>query len=159
MIEHVWSVLCQRAILDRNTSSVSLIDIIEEFQIQDPVPPIEEGKTLTLSIPITLISLWNRNPEDLPIIAQARVLLSVPTREVVKEISTYSVDLSEKLRLRAFINIPVLQFWGSGIYRFVIQLQDGEKENWKEVASVPLKIVMQPAQEIALPETSKNTPL
>jgi hypothetical protein len=142
MIEHVWSVLCSRAILDRDTNSVSLIDIVEEITIQGPVLPSEEGGTSAFTITMALVSLWRRDPEDQPTKGQARVLLFAPNGEPLKEFSVYSIDLSEKLRMRAFGNIPVFPFRGPGSYHFSIQLQDEREEEWKEVASIPLRLIV-----------------
>ncbi len=156
MIDHVWSILCSRAIIDLRTNNISLIDIVEEIMV--PVPPtyITERKPLPLALAITVVSLWRRELDDQPTKGRGRVRLLMPHQNEAKQISVYEIDLSEKLRTRAYGDIPGIPFMGPGTYRFIIQLQNEREDEWKEVASIPLRVTMQAAKEPTPLDTGKD---
>jgi hypothetical protein len=151
MIEHIWSVLCAHSIIDRETNNVSLIEVVEEVTVQAPIPPGPEGKPPLLTITPTIVTLWRREPEDQPTKGRGRMLILAPYQNKPKQISVYEIDLSEKLRLRLYGTLPGIPFRGPGTYRFVIQLQDEGEQEWKEVTSIPLRIVMRAAETPSLP--------
>jgi hypothetical protein len=160
MIVHNFSVLCSRKIIDHETNSISLIDIVEEFTIQSPLPPMPEGQgsALILPTPLNLFTLWTREPDDRPTKGQGRVCLLTPHQDAPKQISVYEIDLSDKLRMRAYGTIPGIPFRGPGTYRFIVQLRDEGEEEWKDVALAPLRIVTQATEKNVLPEAEKETP-
>ena len=61
MIDHVWTVLCSHAVIDRDSNSVSLLDVIEQLNIGDEPSP--EGRIISS---LDLMTLWAREDIDRP---------------------------------------------------------------------------------------------
>jgi hypothetical protein len=58
MIDHVWTILCSRAVIDRDTNNMSLLEVIEQLTLGDASPPVE-GEGLA-PIQLELVTLWTR---------------------------------------------------------------------------------------------------
>jgi hypothetical protein len=76
MIRHVFSVLCQRLLVDPATGVFSLVDCVERILL--PPVNVEPGKTLLVPVGMRILSLWTRDPTDEPSAARARLTLQTP---------------------------------------------------------------------------------
>ena len=67
MINHIWSVLCQRSVIDSKSNNISLIDIFEKLEVNLSVP-VSEGKNKVkkINVPVNyeIVSLWTYDKED-----------------------------------------------------------------------------------------------
>ena len=71
MIRHVWSVLCEKSIIDRDTNNISL-DVLERVAMT--LQGSREDRVL-VPTPIRLVSLWQHDGESSePGRARVRVL-------------------------------------------------------------------------------------
>ena len=137
MIEHVWTVLCRRAVVDSETNSMSLFDSVEvlQFGIAQPADaPAPEG----LPVELELVTLWIRSDRTVPEHSRCRVAVQFPDNSERQVGETVEIDLREFERLRSRVHFSGIPFSGSGRYRFLVQLQDGD--NWTTVARTPLDI-------------------
>ena len=62
MAEHLWSVLCGRAVIDKYTSTLSIFDVREAITVGVPE---EAPQPIIVPIPITMASLWLRSETDI----------------------------------------------------------------------------------------------
>ena len=137
MIEHVWTVLCRRSVVDSDTNSISLIESVESIQFGLDKPkdaPTPAGLPLELE----LVTLWIRSDRRVPEHSQYRVFVQLPDESEREAGESVIIDLREFERLRARVRFDGIPFVGPGRYRFVVQLQEGEA--WTTVARVPLDI-------------------
>jgi hypothetical protein len=135
VVRHAWSVLCDRAFIDRDTNNVS-VDAIE--QLNFPLPEIPKGaRGLLLPYPVELVSLWYRLPTDKPAKQRARLRLEDPQHQGVG-LSEMEVDLTTATRHRTRVRMPLVPVTGPGVYYFVVEQERGD--GWKEVARVPLEV-------------------
>lgn len=130
MINHVWSVLCSGSVIDFETNSVSIHEVIEQIQINDE--PQDGG---VLPIPLEIISLWERTMLDTPAEGYERVLFETPSGKS-KVASEAKIDLSVAKRHRQRVKFPGLMVSESGRYYFKVELRTGDE--WQQVAAVPL---------------------
>jgi hypothetical protein len=141
MAHHVWSVLCARALLDRATNSVTLVDALERIEVSASDPDNLVGK-LTLSQPFVLVSLWTRADPSVPETARARFTVVVPTGEQASQ-NELALNLEQHPRTRTFLNFPAFPMKGPGTY--VINVECLYENEWQFVASVPLEIAIDTA--------------
>lgn len=139
MIEHVWTVLCARSIIDQSSNNISLLDIIEQINVQ--APPLQEGQEGMLPIHGELVTLWTRSAENQPCRGDARVRLVGPSGTTMHE-KDYSVDLMVSERTRTKINIPVLAVRELGRHHFSVLLRNENDTEWHPVATVPFVITL-----------------
>jgi hypothetical protein len=140
MIDHVWTVLCSRAVIDKNSNNVSIQNVIEQITIQGEPQP-EQG----IDIAFEVVSLWSRSDSDVPSHGQARLTFLSPSGRRTGLVE-FELDLSEYERLRTrrvFQGLPVTE---PGRHTWLMELRNEGEEGWQEVASVPLKIVFMPTE-------------
>jgi len=133
MIDHVWSVLCLKSIIDNESNNISLVDVIEKLEITGP-----SGEGLA-PIQMEVVTLWTRHDLSQPSRAGARLRLVGPDNNQIDEPISYDVDLTTFFRTRHRVRMGGLPIRGSGLYRFLVELE--ENGNWREVAKVPLEVV------------------
>lgn len=137
MIEHVWTVLCRRSVVDRETNSISLIESVEAIQF-GVVQPTGAPAPTGLPIDLELVTLWIRSDRAVPENSRYRVVIQLPDQTEREVGETVSVDLRQFERLRSRVNFNGIPFSGPGRYRFLVQLEDGATRT--TVARVPLDI-------------------
>jgi hypothetical protein len=151
----IWAILCERAVIDRDTNNASLFNVIEEMQIPAQ-PPLDLSQ---MNIPtgifpamFELMVLWVRSNLEIPERGRGRVLLIVPgATDATGPGGTdalqqgFEVDLTQFLRVRTRLRFPGLPAGDTGIYRFVVQGKAGDSE-WATMFELPIRVLIQ-AQE------------
>lgn len=137
MLEHIWSVLCSRSVIDSETNNVSIQDVIEQITIK--AEPTENG---FLPFPLELITLWGRRDINKPSMGSERVAFVTPSgkNEIISEAE---IDLTNVERHRQRVRFPGLPVSESGRYYFKVEVRSGNNE-WKQVSAIPLQVVFQP---------------
>lgn len=130
MINHKFSLLCSRAVVDENSKSISIFDIIEQINVFAEIDQI-----VHLPLHCEIFSLWIRNNIDTPEQGISRVSLKDPNGISKKHVEV-SIDLTKSIFFRSIIRIAGMELRGPGIYNFIIELKQND-EQWKEVSSVP----------------------
>jgi hypothetical protein len=143
MLEHVWSVLCSRSVIDYETNNVSIQDIIEQITIN--AEPVGNG---FLPFPLELITLWGREESDKPEKGIERISFVTPSGKT-DVVSDAEIDLTSVERHRQRVKFPGLPISESGKYYFKVEMKNGDTE-WQQVSSIPLKIVFQPIKESSI---------
>lgn len=142
MVEHIWSVLCSRAVIDRDTNNATLIDVVEQIVING-IPQEPGSPALILPAMMNLVSLWRREDADRPVQALGRVRLRSPGGDVIKDF-TFPIDLQKAPRSRINGKIAGLPVPMAGTYRFLVEWRENEDSDWQQVASIPLEVVFKP---------------
>ena len=146
MAKHGWSILCSRSIVDSATNQVSLIDAVDQFEIN--TPEIDEmlqealssgNQGLLIPAQLTLATWWYRAEKETPERASARLRMLNPGDQVVVE-QPFAVPLETSSVHRTFFAVPALKFSGYGRYQFLIEQQLDTESGWLEVARLPLDV-------------------
>ena len=140
MINHVWSLLCQHTLTDKDTNIVSIQCILEQVVIfASPIP----GGVLPIHAELT--SLWVRGKINDPESGQYRVTFSTPSDKTTI-VAEPPIDLSKVERLRSRIIFEQLPIEEEGRHLFIVELKkNGE---WLVVANIPLLILFSAHEEI-----------
>ncbi len=135
MIDHVWSVLCRRSSIDRETNNISLFDVVEQLQLF-------EGSEVPSSVagPFEIVSLWTRSAE--PTRGEAQISLRGPSGRLLIPPLLQEIDLREARRLRARQRLSLIPIEGSGVHVFSIERRLHGRERWDEVATIPVDVVL-----------------
>ncbi len=149
MAEHVWSVLCHRACIDKSTNLISLLEVTERVNVQADMAKADaapEGTRLLAPAQMHLASWWKRSQSEEPEAITTRLtIFDVDGGEFSS--NEIPVPLDEHESYRAITAISVVPIdRGPGTMHLVVSKQDGE--DWIEVARLPLEIgfVGAPAQ-------------
>ena len=141
MIQHVWSVLSSRSVIDQDNNNVSLQNVLEQLVILQELKP--RGRIMC---PMQLTTLWCRVDNDVSAEGRARVTLVSPTGEEFGS-AEYAVDLSIAPRHRQRTNFDFLPVDMLGRYVFIVE-QQAEDAQWQSEAVIPLQ-VLQKLEETA----------
>lgn len=137
MITHVWSVLCERSILDSYTNNVMLL-VLEQLRVVAGVPQGHKGKFI-LPINAQMVSLWTRDPAVDDTVLEYRMRINDPGGKLVaKDVGTADFENASRLRTTAGIEGIPFKENENGIYTFVIDYK--HKGKWKNVANVPFEL-------------------
>lgn len=144
MARLLWSILCERAIVEeRPRGLISLIDVLEEVRL--PPPPNEDWKAKRMWVPVkmTLVNYWCRTKENVAEKVEARVRMIGPSKKVLAT-NTLDVDLQTNTRMRTLFVAPVFPFDGAGEYSFLTQVKAGTRWTNASRCSFRVKFVEQP---------------
>jgi hypothetical protein len=140
MIDHVWTVLCSRVVIDKNSNNVSIQNVIEQITIQGEPQPEQ-----VIDIAYEVVSLWTRSDPDVPSRGQARLTFFIPSGRQAGSVEV-ELDLSEYERLRTrrvFQGLPAVE---PGRHTWLVELRDEGEDDWQKVASIPIKVVFVPVE-------------
>jgi hypothetical protein len=140
MINHIWTIICEKSIIDQETNNISLYNVLEQITITRPADIAEERPGI-IPIKHEVVTLWMREQIDQPIRAMARMKLESQSGQVWPA-NEFEVDLSEHVRMRTILRSDQLLFDTPGIYHFQIEIQKPD-EHWENVGKIPLQIVIQ----------------
>jgi hypothetical protein len=145
MIEHILSVVCDKASIDKDTNSVSIFNIIEQVTLVTAKEP-SDANQVSGSIDFELLSMWTRGMTDVPEKGQARVSFIDPNGKKGKEIEV-TIDLMDHFFYRTRIMANQVALSGPGKYRFEIEVKEDKAPQWRNVTSIPLLVLSQVASE------------
>lgn len=141
MIDHVWTVVCSRAVIDRESNNVSLQNIIEQINIKgEPIPDT------AVAIQLEVVTLWARANTDGPSRGSTHLTLLSPSGKALGSFES-EVDLSEYQRFRTRTHFQALPVTESGRYNFRVELQNEGESEWHQVAMVPVEIAFHAARD------------
>lgn len=138
MIRHIWTVICSRAVIDKESNNVSLFDVLEEARLRTAESDTEKP-VIPFPIAIAWVTTWQREPIENPTHSRGKDIILSPTGEVLVE-NEYPIDLSKFKRVRAKRNVANFPVSESGMYRFRTQIWNEEKNVWEAVSDIPLDI-------------------
>lgn len=153
MAEHIFSVLCEKGLLDKFTNSVCIFGVLDNISIRHPEGNAPEIGS-TLGFQGTVVSLWVREKSDVPESPQMRLVLLPPDGKRVMSPITLEINLGVKARTRTFLSFNNVVYRGAGEYRFLVEQQRGEGE-WEKAASLPFTVELTP---VSPPDEASGTP-
>jgi hypothetical protein len=139
MAEHVWTILCYRASIDKDEGNVSLLHVIEELRFAEEEGPIREAMkkegASAISTDMQLVSWFVRSDFKQPEEAQARMAILLPDG-TKSDPALIPLNLTKSTGFRWRIYLPALPFVGFGYYWFIIEVLQGKR--WKFCTRIPL---------------------
>lgn len=139
MPTHLWSVLCSKSVIDKDSQQVSLFDVIETIAVKLAEPPPHPPQTGVVPFHTELVTLWRRSDPDLAETATCRCEIVTPAGKSIAS-STMQMDFS-KTRFRTTFKADALPIEGSGTYLFNVAVQTSA-DKWQTVASLPLEVTV-----------------
>ena len=149
MARHLWSVLCDQSVVDKDDNQVSLISVTErltfhqtpeEYEQLDEALQEAQGQDKGVLVPVNLhlVSMWIRSDPE--------VSESVPLRYRVTASDGWrfpdvegEIDLQSSDGFRARWKLTTFLFRGFGRYWISIQHKPGKA--WQTAARIPLEVV------------------
>lgn len=140
MMRHVWTVYCRQVITDKDTGTVSALQLLDGVQVsvQSNLPSSDR---ITIQMDSVLMTVWARRIWDTPVVSRMRVRMMAPDGdELSRNISEVDLRDTTMHRLMGRSNVFVVK--GSGMYEWVIEREasDDEMGSWIEQARIPISV-------------------
>ncbi len=137
-MKNVWSVMCVKSSIDRNTNSLSLFDTLEEIDVsyQGDIK-MEQKKTVPISFEV--ISLWF--DEAIKEEQKFNMLIESydPAGQLMSSFAKDHIIETGKKRLRTVTRINGLNVTTAGIYHLRVKYRFGENI-YIEVSDIPFDV-------------------
>lgn len=141
MIKHIWSVLCQKTIVDSDTNNISLVDILEQLtanvNIKDPK---NELKEINVPINFEVVSFWLKDSAEKVVKANLEIEIIDPEGKVLKKFPQTLEFPPNIRRLRSRLRILGFVLTVSGNYVFKVKIKDEKRKEYQDVAELPLEV-------------------
>lgn len=134
MIEHVWSVLCSDAFIDKETNRASL-STMEAATVGGKLEA-PDGKRVLVPMRIILVSMWFDREGGSPF--EYRVVTVAPDGTSDDHDIVVGNFLPNVRRIRTTLNFPGVLYCGEGYYYYRVKLRVGDE--WVAKAEVPLEV-------------------
>ena len=146
MIEHVWTVVCSKSVIDSQSNVISLLEVLEQINITGPSVNLPAGTAGYIPISFDVVSLWTREDENHPCRGLARINLIEPSGEILSSLE-HDVDLRTNKGLRNITRIQGLPFRKLGRHWLQVQIRLEGQNNWQDKIKIPLDILqIEPAK-------------
>lgn len=143
MLNHVWSVLCRRAIIDSSTNNLTISDVLEELTIDIKVEKQNADKMKQINLPLEfeIVSMWKK--EDVVtthLKADCEIEVLSPEGKQMKTF-TQLVDMPSGMkRLRTILKVMGFVVEGSGEYLLKVSVKEEGHKTFKAVSELPLVV-------------------
>lgn len=132
-MKHLWSIICNRLIIDEQTNNATIIDILEEIKIKKEF--LQNRKELPFFF--NFVSLWFVEDED-EYEKETNVIIEFydPNNNKLNDFNFSFALPQRKKRIRTNVKFDRFILNGSGTYRIKV------KQDNTEVAEIPLEIII-----------------
>ena len=136
MADVAWSIICRRAIIDKRTNHLSMIDALDGLNFQMTDNEKSDDTWTAVPVELALVILYRRSDMNEPEEVNSRLFIEGPSNQRFPTIIDGHIDLKASHQSRSITEFLELPFQESGIYWFIVELeQDGE---WVEATRAQL---------------------
>lgn len=152
-IKHIWSVLCDSSVVDRETNNISLQKILEKLDVgigTKPGAPQELPEKINIPFNFEIVTLWAR--EDFEDKKERKVDVKIetidPKGHKLAEINNGFTMTSEFRRMRGRTKSANILLTSPGRYLFRISGREVPNGDYEMVSELPLEVEIK-KEEIA----------
>ena len=144
MIEHIWSILCRKSVIDPESNNVSLTDVLEQLTatIHDikPLKDKPKGQPIIIPVETELVTLWQQDEERANEITTMFEFRDSEDRLLLSSVPHTASFNTAGRRFRMRNTIKGLPLTKNGIYHFEIKLMNEKTGKFETRAKVPLEV-------------------
>jgi len=139
MIEHGWTIFCERTIVDRETNLVSLLNILDQLRMEGP--PLPKGENAVLPVNFEIVTLWQRQDKAKPERGVMKMSVHDSDGKLVGKPHELDLDLSGNPRFRTTVKVNGLACTGPGDYQVRIEFREDGVADWRLATTAILQIL------------------
>ncbi len=143
-IKHVWSLLCEKSIVNQDDNIISLISILEEVNtvITPTNPNASRPEKINIPFNFEIVSYWTKDLSD-EVKMQVKTDVFDPNNKELSSIINESIFPKDQQKLRARLKVQGLPVTINGNYYIRISIKTETEKDYKLVAELPLSIKLQ----------------
>lgn len=134
-----WTIICERAIIEEQTKTVSLMSMVENITL--PLPPADFAKQVPpplVPFRFYVVLQFARSKPGIGERAPGRVLMIAPNEKQFGE-SEFVVDLTATPRARVILQTIGFPLMGAGLYRSLVQMK--VRTQWRKAGQAEFGVV------------------
>jgi hypothetical protein len=139
-IEHIWSVMSQKSIVDMNTNNLSILDILERINVVlNSSDKFNDKNPATIPFLFEVISYWRKSDAvgNKEINGESKICIYSPTKHQLSDFSIKFQIPKDKKFYRTIIKFNAFKITEEGEYRVEI-LQKVNNGEHIVVANLPV---------------------
>ena len=140
-IKHIWSVLCEKSIINQDDNIISLIGILEELNAT--ITPVNKNfqKKEKIIIPFNfeVVNYWTKQHSE-EVKMQVKVAVVDPDGKEISDSVNESIFPKDVKRLRTRLRVQGLPVTRSGNYHFKISLRADNDKVFTLISELPLEV-------------------
>jgi len=142
-MQHIWSILSKKSIIDSVSNNISIMEVIDEFKIDITIPKnLSETKKVAIPVELEITSLWYRDTPAGEYPFDFRIQLYDPSGNIANNFEGKLFFQKDKKRLRSQSKIQGFPVNESGVYKFVVGFKDKDMQQYKNVAGLPIDVIL-----------------
>jgi hypothetical protein len=141
MLKNIWSILCARSIIDKETNNISIYDALEQLEVEVKIKN-NEGIPVAINLPIEyeVVGMWLRENTEKEIKAELIIELFNPKGKIIKTFNQ-SIEMPAKMkRLRSRLRIKGFTVEMPGGYLFKVKIKEADQVEFRVVSELPLEV-------------------
>ena len=147
MAEHIWSLLCERQLIDPESGVISLMDVRESVTVDGLEKMLEDAakqgkKGVLVDASTLLVSWWRRSSREEEVFHVRYSFMSPDDKRVNERTADFSWQADNWLA-RIFLKYDKLPCSMPGLYWLHVeqrQEKEGGEPSWDLVTRIPLNI-------------------
>ncbi|MDA3802881.1 MAG: hypothetical protein PF488_03220 [Patescibacteria group bacterium] len=139
-MKNIWSAIFNRAIIDRKTGSLSLIDSMEEVTVNFSKPEELNLEKKNIPVKFTIIGLWADDNINKKREFDYMVEILDPQNQKISEFNNSPAFEEGKKRLRTIVDVNGMGVTTEGDYNVVVKFKQKDESEYKIVSEIPLTI-------------------
>ena len=140
-MRHLWSVICSSSAIDIESNHLSIFNIFDRIIVDVTKADFPEGKSGGLPMNYHLVSKWALEPAEISYQGTQKVELISPQGSTLVS-GTGTIDLTHNKRFSGRFFFNGLPIQGTGEYQFRISHRPDDSDEWIEVDTVPLTVIV-----------------
>jgi hypothetical protein len=146
ILNHEWSILCSRSILDKDTNNLSLINLIEQLNVPfqlDEGSAWDEEKGAEFPLEMVLVSRFRKLVSEEEVVSfETKVDFLSPDNVVIASFEQ-PLEMGHGMdNVRIRYGIGGLRLTKNGMYNFVIHYREKNSKDFMKIHTVPLKVTL-----------------
>ncbi|MDZ4699030.1 MAG: hypothetical protein SH809_04925 [Rhodothermales bacterium] len=142
MTKAIWAVLCKKAIIDRDTNDLSLVDVISGINLN---VPIDVPGPFGVKLDSMIVSLWI-NDTDQEVVEEVKLYYK-PVGGKEREVSYKEIVLKPNSFHRWIVRLSEGEFEAEGMHAFIIKQKAARSGKWTQVLSTPFVVTFNRSEE------------
>ncbi len=131
MIKNSWTVACQRALIDRESNLLTIVDVLEELTLDADSKGQAPEFPAVAPLPFAVVSFWLREDPDTATEGIARVEIVGPNGEAIGQ-ADGPINLRDHETFRTIMRMAGFPVVGPGTHRIRVSHIIGESviQDW-----------------------------
>lgn len=136
-LQHVWTVLCHKGIVDSKTQTLSMIEVLETVNVK--LKKAKPQEILKIPFQTQIISFWAK-PDGVEedVSTDVKIIIYAPENRKIGEIAvSININAAKKFA-RSIIDLQFLPITVSGEY--ILEVQQKKNKKYQVQARIPFLV-------------------